>query len=187
MDRRPDHICLWENRPHLSIWPPRLHPTDGSLSSILVPSSISKKKSENTSNLQKRMATAQSLSMLGLMGVKWRMVCQRKSLPEGGNMWRTFFFFISLLSRRLPHTRFHRERLKLQWLILILMVHPLLFEQKKTFGNSLKRSATFLGKRPHIWQQPQAPVIAPSHPHFHQMTELSNLPASQLITATIGN
>lgn len=46
-----------------------------------------------------------------------------------------------------------------------------------------------LGKKrePNYGSNPTAPVIAPSHPHFRQMTELLNPPANQLITATIGN
>lgn len=138
------------------------------------------KNPKNTSNLQKNGCYHPlSLNSLESGGRS------KREYPRGGSMRKTCFLFHRStvdLQFHTPHKRFHHGATPN--FPFSSPTPPLLTH---TFGNSLTSSSTSLKKRAQLWQHPQAPMIAPSYPHFCQMTELSNTPANQLITATIGN
>lgn len=141
------------------------------------------KNPKNRSNLQKKRPAV-------ILWV-WNHCCQVEDVQErisqrGEHVENLFFFLFHGSTVDLPfhisHKRFHYGATPN---FPFSSPTPLLLTN--TFGNSLTSSSTSLKKRAQLWQHPQAPMIAPSYPHLCQMTELSNTPANQLITATIGN
>lgn len=175
----PDLICLCEKCPYLSLWPPRLLPPNGSLSVTSVSSLSISKRTQKIHQIFNLLSSSE----FGVTGVKWRM--SKREYSRGGSTRKTCFLFHGStvdLPFHIPHKRFHHgTTLNFPF---SSPTSPLL---TNTFGNLLTSSSTSLKKRAQLWQHPQAPMIAPSYPHFCQMTELSNTPANQLITATIGN
>lgn len=195
MDRRPNLFCLWVKRPYLSLWPPRWCPTDGSLSSTLFPSYQFPKETLKIHQTCEKMAPLQPSTVFRLTGVNWRMLCQRDNIPEDRNMWRTGLFRVFFLFHRCPVDNLSKDSIVSNkrgsdsFSSCLFTRSAVNNQHLREFPDALCQS---LGKkkkreRAQLWQQPQAPVIAPSHPRFRQMTELSNPPANQLITATIGN
>lgn len=89
LDCRPDLICLWEKRLYLSLWPPRLDPADGSLSSTPIPS---------YSSLWKYIKPAKNgySTVILCFRTHWCQVedaVSKKEHLRGQEMWRTSFLF----------------------------------------------------------------------------------------------
>lgn len=120
----------------------------------------------------------------------WNHWCQVQDVQERISQRGEQYRILCVLFHRstvdlhfpIPHKRFHHGVTP-----NFPFSSPILPFLTNTFGNSLATSSTSLKERAQLWQHSQAPMIAPSYPHFYQMTALSNTAANQLITATIGN